>query len=265
LFYQENMENMSKKSKRKEQKGKDKKEQRGNSISYGEELCGEIIAELFPYHIFVKCKPRFLKNPATGYSLELDLYSQELSVAIERNGEQHYKLSTKFHKTIEDFWSQMERDHVKHVICIQRKIKLIIIPCWFKHPADIKSEMIRQYRDTNPKIYSARKCSVCGKYEVTYDYYLNTTLKCCLPKQNLLSSNTHVSLSRDIAYFPKKAISYKSDISKKSFRRFFSWKSRTTIDTMSFDEFEENSNWKIILSCVGLLIIFFIICYLSSG
>jgi hypothetical protein len=52
--------------------------------------------------------------------LELDLYNEELNLAIEYNGRQHYDQ--------EEFEKQKARDIIKEGYCDIFEIKLIIVP-----------------------------------------------------------------------------------------------------------------------------------------
>lgn len=60
--------------------------------------------------------------------LELDGYSDDLKIAFEYSGEQHFKYIPFFHKQYADFILLQRRDTIKKNICDKRNIKLIIIP-----------------------------------------------------------------------------------------------------------------------------------------
>jgi hypothetical protein len=84
--------------------------------------CIEIIEKLTGEK-FKKCRPSFLEK------LELDGYNEDLKLAIEYNGEQHYKFSSLFHKkNLEEFEKQKERDIKKAKLCAENNIYLITIP-----------------------------------------------------------------------------------------------------------------------------------------
>ena len=55
-----------------------------------QKLCNDILEEYYNKHFF-SVRPNWLKNYETGYNLELDCYNDELKVALEYNGEQHYE------------------------------------------------------------------------------------------------------------------------------------------------------------------------------
>jgi len=103
-------------------------------VSNGEKICNGVLKELYPTHTFSKVRPYWLKNPKTGKELELDFYNEELKIAIEYNGIQHYQFVPDFHKSQEDFANQLERDEYKVYKCNEMGIKLITIPytCYSK-------------------------------------------------------------------------------------------------------------------------------------
>lgn len=95
---------------------------------YAEECCRKIFEELYPGYKFPMSYPRWLINPYTGHKLELDGYNEELGLAFEYNGEQHYVYPNKYHKTKEDFEHQKRRDLVKFELCNLYGVYLIVIP-----------------------------------------------------------------------------------------------------------------------------------------
>ncbi len=105
--------------------------------SKGETLCREAARKVFGKD-FVKIRPDFLKNQVTGHNLELDIYNEELRVAIEFNGQQHYKYVPFFHKNYEHFLNQKYRDEIKKMLCKQHNIHLIEIP-YDMQPTEIES------------------------------------------------------------------------------------------------------------------------------
>ena len=77
---------------------------------------------------FYKVRPNFLRNDVTGYNLEIDLYNDDLKLAIEVQGDQHYKFTPFFHKNKDSFTMQRYRDEMKKQKCIKEGITLIEIP-----------------------------------------------------------------------------------------------------------------------------------------
>lgn len=70
--------------------------------------------------------PRWLENP-DGTLLELDFYLLVLNLAIEVQGEQHFKFTPLFHKDYEDFTKQLKRDEVKRATCLFYEVRLVEI------------------------------------------------------------------------------------------------------------------------------------------
>lgn len=107
--------------------------------SKGETLCRSLANKIFGKP-FDKIRPDFLKNNVTGANLELDIFNEEIKVAIEYNGEQHYKYIPFFHKNYEHFMNQKYRDEIKRMLCIQNGIYLIEIP-FDMQPIDIETKI----------------------------------------------------------------------------------------------------------------------------
>jgi hypothetical protein len=97
-------------------------------MSKGEKVCKEFLE--FTFHKkFEKVRPEFLRNPVTGYSLELDLYNPELRLAIEYNGKQHYHYNSMMHQSSRDrFHNQQYKDIMKKDMCQKNNITLIVVP-----------------------------------------------------------------------------------------------------------------------------------------
>jgi len=99
-------------------------DKRQTSIS--EELVREIFQNYFQKS-FVKIRPDWLtyKN---GAPLELDGYNEELKLAFEYNGIQHYQFPSIYIKNYEEFQEQQARDKFKVEACRKNGIKLIVVP-----------------------------------------------------------------------------------------------------------------------------------------
>lgn len=97
-------------------------------LSIGERCCGSFLTLLFPDHKFVKIRPTWLKNPETNRSLELDFFCEDLMIAVEYNGSQHYVYPNPFNKSEEEFINQQKRDKIKEGICKEKNICLIRVP-----------------------------------------------------------------------------------------------------------------------------------------
>lgn len=105
----------------------EKKQKRRRHTSKKEELCRQIIEEIYGKP-FPPIRPSWLINPETGYPLELDCYNDELKLAIEYNGEQHYQFPNFTGQTKEAFIAQIRRDKFKIDKCDQIGVYLITVP-----------------------------------------------------------------------------------------------------------------------------------------
>jgi hypothetical protein len=95
--------------------------------SQGETECRRAIESLTG-EPFPRARPAFLLNTVSGQHLELDCYNEDLKLAIEYNGEQHYKFIPYFHSNKEAFYNVKYRDEMKKKICEENKVKLIVVP-----------------------------------------------------------------------------------------------------------------------------------------
>lgn len=98
----------------------------------GELLCKEALEIIFAQP-FLKARPQFLKNPCSGYCLELDCYNQNLQIALEYQGIQHFQFTPFFHKTKHDFLQQQKRDQLKRELCLKNNVILLEVPFSIKH------------------------------------------------------------------------------------------------------------------------------------
>ena len=77
---------------------------------------------------FPKKRPRWLKSPLSQKPMELDGFNEELGLAFEYQGEQHYK--TTFDKRDGVLSAQKKRDAEKAKLCRKQGVVLIQIPYW---------------------------------------------------------------------------------------------------------------------------------------
>lgn len=82
---------------------------------------------------FPKARPNCMMNGVSGHNLELDCYNNEMKIAVEYNGEQHYKYIPYFHPTKDAFYNLKYRDDMKKRLCDQNSITLITVPYTIKH------------------------------------------------------------------------------------------------------------------------------------
>lgn len=90
-----------------------------------ERFCRESLEFIFQEK-FPKKRPNWLKNENNN-TLELDGFSEKLSIAFEHNGAYHYKDIGYFNKSRNLSQIKVD-DHIKQKTCKLKKIKLIIIP-----------------------------------------------------------------------------------------------------------------------------------------
>jgi hypothetical protein len=100
--------------------------------SKGEKICREVVEKIFNKP-FTKVRINILKNNKTGKNLELDIYNEELKLAVEYNGRQHYEYSKYFHRDYQAFIDQKYRDDLKRELCKKNNITLIEVPYTIKH------------------------------------------------------------------------------------------------------------------------------------
>ena len=114
--------------------------------SKGETECRRVLVKFFGKP-FDKARPSFLNNPVTGgsFNLELDCYNEELNLAVEYNGKQHYEFCPFFHKNKEHFLNQKYRDDMKRRMCKDHNITLIEVPY------TVPEQQIEQYLKDNLK------------------------------------------------------------------------------------------------------------------
>ena len=101
---------------------------RSKTESKGEIECKNAAEKIFNKP-FKKIRPDFLKSEVTGKNLELDVYNDDLKLAVEYDGIQHYKYTPHFHRNGEiDFQKQLQRDKFKEQKCKENGITLIRVP-----------------------------------------------------------------------------------------------------------------------------------------
>ena len=104
-------------------------------------LSHELYTRFGQYSIRQNYRPDWLEG------LELDFYIDEIKLAAEVQGQQHYVFTPHFHKSIDDFNSQKERDERKKYICKLHGIKLVEI--FTEKDADLFISLVREKQNTN--------------------------------------------------------------------------------------------------------------------
>ena len=97
-------------------------------ISKGESECRRVLEDHYKKP-FPSVRPSWLKNSVTGRNLELDCFNEELGIAVEYNGQQHYKYSPKFHRYNRlNFQCQLYRDRETIRLTKKKGVILIVVP-----------------------------------------------------------------------------------------------------------------------------------------
>jgi hypothetical protein len=102
-----------------------------------ESECRRILEKIYNKS-FHNTRPSFLEYK-TGHYLELDMYNEDLKLALEYDGEFHTKFIPYFHKTYADFVKVIEKDRFKDKRCREMGIKLIRVP------HTVKFEKLEEY------------------------------------------------------------------------------------------------------------------------
>lgn len=106
--------------------------------SLGEAITRATLAELFPEHVFVKTRAL----PWLG-GLELDCYNEDLQLAVEYQGIQHYEYVPHFHVgDIANFHAQCARDERKRIAVEEAFVALVEVPYTVK-PTRIRAYVRR--------------------------------------------------------------------------------------------------------------------------
>ena len=111
-------------------------------------LCERTCKKIFEY-LFEKpfIKSRHLINTETLRGIELDGYNNELKIAFEYNGYQHYK-KVSYWQTDKDLEDLKIRDKLKKELCKQTGINLIVIPYTVKYE-DLYTHIVSMFPDNN--------------------------------------------------------------------------------------------------------------------
>jgi hypothetical protein len=122
--------------------------------------CRKILERLF-INPFIKVRPEWIKN-IDGNCLELDGYCEELKLAFEYNGIQHYEVADWWGLTHDDLKKQQEHDRIKAEACADRGIGLIVIPYTMKKYED-KVAFIRQWLASSTVKYPTVEDAIVGE------------------------------------------------------------------------------------------------------
>ena len=117
------------------------------------ELYTKEIAKTWLDRDFIKVRPNWLLNENKN-EMELDMYNDELKLAIEYNGIQHYEYIPFFHKSEEDFEKRKNDDKLKLKLCHENKVDLIVVPYDVN---DIKKFLLDEFNKRNYKLVNLDK------------------------------------------------------------------------------------------------------------
>jgi hypothetical protein len=90
---------------------------------------------LSDYHCQENARPDWLRNPGTGYPLELDFWLPDLKVGIEVQGRQHLEYIPHFHDSIKGFEKQLQHDEIKRQTC--KEIGVFFYEVFELHDIDV--------------------------------------------------------------------------------------------------------------------------------
>ena len=91
-----------------------------------EKICKLYFEQIFGV-LFIKIRPDFLKQ-LNGKNLELDGFNENLKIAFEHQGSQHYKISKTFKMDQAALDDIQKKDKLKIKLCKENNINLFIIP-----------------------------------------------------------------------------------------------------------------------------------------
>jgi hypothetical protein len=130
-----------------------------------EHVCERTCRKIFEFIYkkpFSKKRPEWLQG-STG-RLELDGYCEELNLAFEYNGQQHYERVPYWHKTEAAFERGKTRDAEKKKLCRENNVELVVIP--YTIPYDKLYEYIYENSpnvpDETPEFISYDDLDLCG-------------------------------------------------------------------------------------------------------
>lgn len=140
--------------------GRPRQEVSYHNESRGEALVRKILMEMYDVP-FIRARPAFLRNPGSGENLELDCYNEELKIAAEYNGIQHYNWPNYTGQTEQEFKDQLQRDLFKVDQCDLNGIYLITVP--YDIPYEKIGDYIEYYRPENAHKRESNQVAVINK------------------------------------------------------------------------------------------------------
>lgn len=92
-----------------------------------ETLCRTLLEAMLGFPL-PKVRPKWLVNPTTRRSLELDMYNAERRLAFEVDGAQHEVYTPHFHGNKDHFQYRKLLDKLKNELCHENGVRLIRLP-----------------------------------------------------------------------------------------------------------------------------------------
>lgn len=132
--------------------------------SIGEAHC-RFLLEAILNNTFPQKRPAWLFNQK-GNRMELDGYCEEIGIAFEYQGEQHYEKHKMFHQNTADLTSQVRRDNLKQRLCNEHNVKLVVIPHYISKE-DLPRFIVKTCRDLGisvPNGWQERSKSISEGY-----------------------------------------------------------------------------------------------------
>lgn len=127
---------------------------RGNTY---ENRFKSIIIRDFSNYIFEKVRADFIVHKETGRKLELDFYCEELSLAFEVNGIQHYKYVKFFHRGFEKFEHRLKLDAIRRKCCKAEGVMLFELDLRDVRSASDADEFILDFITKRIRVAKLRK------------------------------------------------------------------------------------------------------------
>ena len=156
-----------------------------------ERICRIYFEQIFGYQ-FKKIKPFWLVNSRNNI-MELDGYCEELKLAFEHNGQQHYNEINIFKTNLE---IRKEDDNIKIKLCKEYSITLIIIPELYRYTKlhELKDFIKKELIDNNfmiPENYDDVKIDLSKAYIKEDLKRLETMRKYAISKNGMLLSDEY--------------------------------------------------------------------------
>lgn len=132
---------------------------RSCSKSIGENIVRYCMEQIFKKH-FPSSMPRWLTNDK-GNRMELDGYCEEIGIAFEHHGLQHYRRIDFYHDK-KSFERRKKNDIIKRRVCKKNKVVLIEVPAVLRitEIKDVYPLIIKQLKEKGVKIPRHKKPNI---------------------------------------------------------------------------------------------------------